>query len=98
MADCDAECQQCNILIDSNCRARLADFGLAKVIDESAAGSTADNGMRGTTRWMAPELMNPEEFGFTSECKIRLPSRGTDVYALGMTILEVRILPSCFTY
>jgi len=79
-----------NILIDSDRRARLADFGLAVVIDESAAGSVIeDNGIRGTARWMAPELLLPEKFGFTVECQTRLPSRGTDIYALGMTILEV---------
>lgn len=74
----------------------LADFGLTAVIDESAAGSVVDNnGIRGTLRWMAPELMYPDGFGFTKECRIRLPSRGTDIYALGMTILEVRsFLPS----
>ena len=74
--------------MDSSNRARLADFGLAVVIDESAAGSV--NGTRGTVRWMAPELMDPEKFGFTTECQIRLPSKGTDIYALGMTIFEVR--------
>ena len=71
----------------------LADFGLTAVVDESAAGSVIGNGMRGTLRWMAPELMHPEKFGFTKECQIRLPSRGTDIYALGMTILEVRSPP-----
>lgn len=79
-----------NVLIDSNYCARLADFGLATVIDESTAGSTSNNrGMRGTLRWMAPEIMYPEKFGFTHEPKKRLPSKSTDIYALGMTILEV---------
>ena len=55
-----------------------------------------NNGMRGTIRWMAPEMMHPEEFGYTRECQIRLPSKGTDIYSLGMTILEVRFfLESC---
>lgn len=59
-------------------------------IDESTAGSTADHrGMRGTIRWMAPEVMYPEKFGFVDEHRKRLPSRSTDIYALGMTILEV---------
>ena len=71
----------------------LADFGLTAVIDESAAGSVIDGEIKGTRRWMAPELMHPEKFGFTKECQIRLPSRGTDIYALGMTILEVRSSP-----
>ena len=65
------------------------------VIDESAAGSVVgNNGTRGTVRWMAPELMYPDKFGFTTECQIRLPSRGTDIYALGMTIFEVRSFQS----
>src|ERR1700753_3870049 len=49
-----------------------------------------NNGMRGTIRWMAPEMMPPAGCGFTKECRIRLPSKGTDIYSLGMTILEVR--------
>ncbi|KAF9648296.1 kinase-like protein [Thelephora ganbajun] len=83
-----------NILIDSNCRARLADFGLSVVIDESTTEGTINNrGIRGTIRWMAPELMCPEKFGFDGEERKRLPSRTTDTYALGMTVLEV--LTSC---
>lgn len=78
-------------MIDSSCRARLADFGLAVVTDESTANN---RGMRGTIRWMAPELMCPEEFGFTSEYQKQLPSRSTDTYALGMTILEVSAFTS----
>ena len=44
---------------------------------------------------MAPEAMYPEKFGFIGKYRKRLPSKSTDVYALGMTILEVSasILP-----
>lgn len=91
----DAEYQQASILVDSDYRARLADFGLVEVINESAAGSKINNSrIGGTTRWMAPELMYPEKFGFTRDRQAQLPSTGTDVYALGMTILEVRTLLS----
>jgi serine/threonine protein kinase len=80
-----------NILIDSTHSARLADFGLAMIIDESTVGSTTGgHGPRGTTRWMAPEILYPEHFGFSKDCRRRLPSTSTDIYALGMTILEVR--------
>lgn len=83
--------QQANILIDSHCHARLSDFGLVAVINESEAASTINNSrIGGTTRWMAPELMHPGKFGFTKECRVQLPSIGSDIYALGMTILEVR--------
>ena len=83
-------------MIDSKHSARLADFGLAVLIDESTAGRTANHrGVGGTTRWMAPEMIYPEKFGFTGdEHRKRLPSKSTDVYALGMTILEVSALVS----
>ena len=59
------------------------------VIDESA-GRDIDSGdeIGGATRWMAPELMHPETFGFTGELLKQLPSKDTDIYAIGMTILE----------
>jgi len=84
-----------NVLIDSECRARLADFGLTMVIEESTAGSTTNHyEMGGTVRWMAPEVMHPEKFGFTGRYRKRLPSRSTDIYALGMTIFEVSAFTS----
>ena len=66
---------------------------MAVVVNGSTAGSTADNRrMMGTIRWMAPEVMYPEKFGFTGNYRKRLPSRSTDIYALSMTILEVSAL------
>lgn len=81
-----------NILIDPSHSARLADFGLTTIIDESTAGSTVGHRPRGTIRWMAPEMLYPEHFEFPGKLQKRLPSKSTDVYALGMTILEVCIL------
>ena len=79
-----------NILVDSRGSARLADFGLATSVDESTGGSTTGGReLRGTIRWMAPELLHPDEYGFSDDWQRRLPSTGTDIYALGMTILEV---------
>lgn len=76
--------------MDSRSSARLADFGLSMIIDESTIGSVnGGHGARGTTRWMAPELLYPEHFGFSGDCQKQLPSKSTDTYALGMTILEV---------
>lgn len=72
----------------------MADFGLAVVIDGSTNRTTADGGeMRGTTRWMAPELLFPEMFGYIGKLEKHLPSKSTDVYAIGMTVLEVRLPP-----
>ena len=38
---------------------------------------------------MAPEIILPENFGYVGEHLKRLPSVSTDIYAIGMTILEV---------
>lgn len=40
-------------------------------------------------RWSAPELMDPDRFGYTKGLVAKLPSKSTDLYALGMSILEV---------
>ena len=77
-----------NVLIDSSHSARLADFGLTTIIDESTDGSIVGRGPRGTTRWMAPEALYPGHFEFPGKFQKRLPSKSTDVYALAMTILE----------
>ena len=83
-------CYKVNVLVDSRRRARLADFGLAKIVDESTSRTATAVGKRqGTVRWMAPELLYPDMFGFTGRFEKQLPSKDTDIYAIGMTILEV---------
>ena len=68
----------------------MADFGLAAIVDETTSRTTvADGKSKGTIRWMAPELLLPEDFGFTGKLRKQLPSKDTDIYAIGMTILEV---------
>ena len=64
------------------------------VVDQSTNRSTTAGGeVRGTTRWMAPELLYPDLFGFIGKLEKQLPSKGTDVYAIGMTVLEVSARP-----
>ena len=59
-------------------------------IDESSTGNaTASRAVRGTIQWMAPELIDPNKFKFTGDFLKQLPSVSTDMYAFGMTILEV---------
>jgi len=36
-------------------------------------------------------MLLPEEYGFSNDSQRQLPSMATDVYALGMTVLEVRV-------
>lgn len=85
---------QANILIDSECCARLADFGLAAIVEDTApvdGSSSLQTG--GAVRWMAPEILDPAKYGHTKWSREELSSKSTDVYALGMTILEVRMSP-----
>ena len=42
----------------------------------------------GTSRWMSPELLVPEQFGIEDD----RPTRQSDCYALGMVIYEVGLL------
>lgn len=63
---------------------RLCDFGLARMVGiHTAPGATSL--APGTTRWMAPELLNPSQFtGCDSQ-----PQKPSDIYAFACTVLEV---------
>ena len=72
----------------------MADFGLAAIANETMSKTTvADGKTKGTTRWMAPELLFPDMFGFTGKFAKQLPSKDTDIYAIGMTIIKVSAHP-----
>ena len=74
-----------NILINQKGSPRLADFGLLTMTSEPTnllASSSHAHG--GTARWMSPELIDPEQFGFEKYC----PTKASDCYALGMVIYE----------
>ncbi|KIK61418.1 hypothetical protein GYMLUDRAFT_166629, partial [Collybiopsis luxurians FD-317 M1] len=74
-----------NILVTDDLHCCLADFGLALTTSDSQAWSVATTGsMKGAVRWMAPELLNPEDI--TDET-LKSPSR--DIFALGCTMVEV---------
>ncbi len=64
-----------NILIDTGGRARLADFGIARLVDTTTltvAGTTL-----GTASYMAPEQLEDHQVG-----------PGADVWSLGIVLLE----------
>ena len=72
---------QANILVDEACHARLADFGFLTIIPEGS--TTFSSSMQGgTTRWMSPELFDPE---IQDHCATKC----SDCYALGMVVYEV---------
>lgn len=81
---------QANILINSEFRACLADFGLAAIVETSSVQGYSSQQAGGTIRWMAPEILDPKKYGYAEGALRKLPSKSTDIYALGMTILEVR--------
>ena len=82
----DALLNKVNILIDENCNARLADFGLLTILSDPDIFPTSSSiAACGTTRWMSPELLHPSQFGL----KDHRPTIESDCYALGMVIYEV---------
>ncbi|MBS0351132.1 MAG: protein kinase [Proteobacteria bacterium] len=74
-----------NILLDDRLRAKLADFGLAKVKYESSSQPSVSKSKVGTLLWMAPEL-------FADEPQI---TRASDIYSFGMVLWELasRLIP-----
>ena len=70
--------------MDSRGRARLVDFGVSRVL-YSTACFTQTTSVRGTFRWMAPELLQCIILGGT----VMRPNIESDVYALAMTSWEV---------
>ncbi|KAG9118909.1 hypothetical protein FRC07_006329 [Ceratobasidium sp. 392] len=67
-----------NVLVSDDGRIKLTDFGLTIMSQQYLEFSKTDPG-GGTQRWMAPELLNEDGV----RCK------ETDIYALGMTMLEI---------
>lgn len=75
---------QGNILIDEDDTVRLTDFGMALIADATAYNYASIHG-GGATRWQAPELIDPEEFGFTTS----RPTYASDVYSFACICTEV---------
>lgn len=64
------------MLIDKNGKARLCDFGLSRMIEETTLWHTTATTAPGTIRWKAPELLSGEQ---------RTVTKKADIYAYGMT-------------
>ena len=74
-----------NVLIDGTGNARIADFGLLTIISDPTNLITSSSYIQGgTLRWMSPELIDPEPFGF----KRARYTKSSDCYALGMVVYE----------
>ncbi|CAE6445454.1 unnamed protein product [Rhizoctonia solani] len=69
-----------NVFVSNDGVVKIGDFGLAKLLGEQSLGfSISGNHQFGTVRWMAPELL-------VDTSPVDYPS---DIYALGMTLLEI---------
>jgi serine/threonine protein kinase len=75
---------QSNIFIDSEFKPLIGDFGLSFFSDTNV---TSHMQSKGSLRWMAPELVLPQKFGF-EHFKATFCS---DVYAFGCLCLEVHV-------
>ncbi|OWM65412.1 hypothetical protein CDL15_Pgr009002 [Punica granatum] len=65
-----------NVLLDSDMRGRLGDFGLAKLYQHGETPNTTR--VVGTLGYLAPELVTSA-----------MPSQSSDVYSFGVVVLEV---------
>ena len=71
-----------NLLIDENALVCVADFGLARAVDQSDVSRSGE--VVGTLRYMAPEQLNG-----TADAR-------SDVYSLGLTLYELLTLRPAF--
>ncbi|KAJ8085076.1 serine/threonine protein kinase, AGC [Marasmius tenuissimus] len=93
-----------NVLVNEAGRALLADFGLAiTVADSTTRAKPSTSEMKGSIRWMAPELFRSSN-GIRATMgggKDRTHKFSRDVYAFACTVLEVRPLSyshACLAY
>ena len=77
---------QLNILITQSHRACLADFGLATTKDSQSFHVTpaVNTRVKGSLRWQAPELMDPDADDASSGTTL-----ASDVYAFAFVCYEV---------
>ena len=79
--ECEAQIIHCdikpeNVLLDVNYTAKIADFGLSKLLDKQQ--TRTDTNVRGTIGYMAPEWLRMAPITFK-----------VDVYSFGVILLEI---------
>ncbi|KAG8907500.1 hypothetical protein FRC01_007655 [Tulasnella sp. 417] len=78
---CHGDLKPSNVLVNDDIEAVLCDFGLATFIEESGlpSGLTTSNTIKGSTRYMSPELLQDNDAKNTLE---------SDMWAWGCTTFE----------
>ncbi|KAJ3893142.1 kinase-like domain-containing protein [Lentinula edodes] len=74
-------CAKANILIMDDFNCCLADFGLALVTESPSLHEKSLN-LRGSVRWMSPEILDPKLFHL-------IQPKSRDIYAFGCTVVEI---------
>ena len=69
-----------NVLLDSNGRIRLTDFGWALVVSNQMNITQKVSAIKGTIPWMAPEVIMQQGYSLKS-----------DIWSLGCTVIEMAI-------
>ncbi|KAG2134529.1 kinase-like protein, partial [Suillus clintonianus] len=73
-----------NVLISSDGRAHLSDFGLSVIIVDFVGTSYFTSALSGTVRWTAPELLEIPE-----DDAIIIPTSNSDIYSFGCIMFQV---------
>ena len=78
--------QQANVVIDQEGRARLTEYGLAVISSDPRFAVPVAPGVTGTSRWLAPEIIDPSDNGDGISV---VESKPADVFAFAMLAVEV---------
>jgi serine/threonine protein kinase len=76
---------QSNVLLDSDGKAFLADFGLSNIIAEACGPSYVTSSIGGSIRWAAPEY-----FRISAGSSVSTVTTHGDIYSYGSVMLQVR--------
>ncbi|KIO22781.1 hypothetical protein M407DRAFT_216029, partial [Tulasnella calospora MUT 4182] len=83
---CHGDIKAANVLVTDDFQAVLMDFGLSKALEGTPSGLTTTSfGLRGSTRYMSPELVSEDDARRTL---------ASDVWAWGCLLLEASV--ACF--